>query len=156
MKPALPALLAVAVASEFIAENLHESFAVQPHVEPEVKVSNPIAQAPPTSPVGSGNMEPLGILRQRILYAKMRRANLVTGDLAMADAFIATARAVMRERALQPFERQIQFDCLRGEIELIHGRSRGCRDYSNALPAVANALDIPYNAPFALIFPRLT
>jgi hypothetical protein len=153
MKPALPALLAVAVASEFIAENLRESFAVQPHVEPEVKISNPIAQAPPTSPVGGGNMEPLGILRQRILYAKMRRANLVKGDLAMADAFIATARAVVRERALQPFDRQIQFDCLRAEIELIRGR--GFRDYSNALPAIAKALDVPYRAPFALIFPGL-
>jgi len=154
MKVMLPAFLAVACASEFIAEDLHDSLAIQPHVEPEVRISNPSEQANSVSPDGGGNLEPLGVLRQRILYSKMRRANLAKSDLAMAGAFVETARAIMRDRAMQPFERQIQFDCLRAEIELIHGRTRGYHDFSSALPAIARALDVPYKAPLSLIFPR--
>jgi hypothetical protein len=155
MKPALQIILAMAIASESVAETMHESFALQPHIEPDLKKCTLKEQEYSTSPGGNTNSEPLGILRGKILYKKMRRAQLAKNELAMADAFIATARSVVRERALRPFEREIQFNCLRAEIEMISRRTCGCHDYSSALPAIANALDVPYRPPFASIFPSM-
>jgi|SRR5579862_3453503 len=143
MKFNLPAFLAFVIASESVAENAQESV-VEPHIEPEIRVLKPCAEA--QTLVGGNNTsdEPLGILRTKILYKKTRRANLTKSKLAMADAFVDTAHALLRERKLKPLERQIQYDCLRWEIELIRLRTLGCRDYSFALPAIAKALDIPY------------
>jgi hypothetical protein len=142
MKSTIPLLLAVTIAGESMFELLHEA-AVQPHIEPELRVSTPIRIGEAASPGGSNDSEPLGILRQKILYAQRARARRARDPLVMASAFVATARAVMRMRGLKPWECQMQYNCLKWEIELTKRRTRGCNDYSDALPAIAQALGIP-------------
>lgn len=141
MRRALPLILAGAISSELIAENLHESLGAQPHIEPEFRVSTPTKQLVSTSPGVNGGTEPLGTLRTKILYRKRLRAGLSKDKFALPDAYVETAHELMKLRAMQPFERQIQFDCFRAEIERTR---RGRRDFSNALPAIANALGVPY------------
>lgn len=144
-------LLVAAIASESVAENSHESFLIQPHVEPELKLSTPSKQPGPTSSAIGDSDEPLGILRQKILYRRSRRASLSKDRFARLNAYVETAHELMHLRRLQRAERQMQFACLQDDIESISVRTRGCHDFSDALPAIAKVLDVPYaGAPGAI------
>jgi hypothetical protein len=153
VKPILPVVLVTAIVGETLVENIREF--EQPHIEPELRVSTPTKHSfSASSGVRSGS-EPLGILRSRLLYKNSARARLSKDKFALPDAFVKTAHELMRLRVMQPFERQIQFDCFRTNIELMGARTRGSHDFSNALPAIAKILGVPYVAKpgvFARLF----
>jgi hypothetical protein len=65
-------------------------------------------------------------------------------ELAMFNAYLETARAVVdRYPNLKLWERQHQYNCFRSQIERAFLRTRGCRDFSGALPAIAQVLGVP-------------
>jgi hypothetical protein len=144
MRPILPAILAAAIVSETVAEEAHELTLSQPHVEPELRQAAPTVHVSSTSPGAGGGLEPLGNLRSRLLYRNSARARLSKDKFALPDAFVKTAHELMRLRAMKQFERQIQFDCFRVEIEFMSARTRGHHDFSNTLSAIAKILDVPY------------
>jgi hypothetical protein len=92
---------------------------------------------------------PLGRFRWVTFYRTMLRANGATTQVAMLDACADTAYEIARRYPdLEDWERLHQYNCLRYEIELTKARSRGCKDYSAALPIIARALRLPDNLSF--------
>jgi len=155
MKAALPLVLIGTITCEAAVKGFHESVADQPHVENNLKLPGTLDQAQAQTTPPNPDSESLGRLRGQILYKKLRRANLNRKDkFALATAYIETARELMRLRKMEPWLREMQYNCLRADIELTTGRTRGIHDFSNALPAIAKALDIPYRLQ-APILPKM-
>lgn len=143
----LPAILvAAALTAEAVVSYRHEE-APPPHIEPELKVST-LGHLVQSSP-GGGNVstEPLGRFRWNTFYRKMRRLSLKKGDerrVGMLEAYFETAQAIMEcYPDLKIWERQHQYNCFKHQIKLTNLRTRGCKDYSNALPVVAKTLGVP-------------
>jgi hypothetical protein len=143
-------ILAGLLVSTVASEAVHTPLDAHPHIECDVKVSQPSTVAAPIS-IGGGTAkvddETLGHFRWRMFHRKMLRANRATwadkDELAMFDAYLETARAVVDHYpSLKLWERQHQYNCFRSEIELTKLRTRGCRDFSSALPAIAHVLGV--------------
>jgi hypothetical protein len=139
-KKPLASLLAMAVA----AEALHAPLGVMPHTELDVK--EPIPQPPQqlSASVGSVSAEALGRFRWNTFYLKRARAHKSKDPLAMLNAYLETARQIaICYPDLKLWERQHQYNCFKSEIELTKMRTRGCRDYSEALLGIAQVLGVP-------------
>jgi len=144
MRPLIAFIVAGALTSEAIAEPFLEA-RTPPHTEQGTRVSELPEHA--TDPLSSTrNPEPLGHLTGRVLYAETHAARIRKNKLAMLDAYVETAHALLRDRALEPWERLMQYNILRHDIDMIRLRTRNAVDYSAALPAVAAALGIPIDS----------
>lgn len=85
----------------------------------------------------------LGRFRWITFYRKMLRANGSKTKVAMLDAYADTAYEIARRYPdLEAWERLHQYNCFRSEINLTRARTRGCKDYSAALPIIARALRV--------------
>src|SRR6266849_5279480 len=85
--------------------------------------------------------KPLGIFRDEMLYAEIRRVARLNNEAAFATVYSKTASAVMAEYpVLALTEREQQFDCFKHHIELTKVRTG--RDHSNVLPEVVRILGI--------------
>ncbi len=146
MNKPVAALLTVAICTGEATTFLHdESLAPQPHVELETTAPAMRREAAAATSSGIGSSELLGHLRQRLLYTKTLRARK-SSKYAMLDAFADTAREIVQNRPdLEPWRRAQQYQMLKYEVGLTKMRSRGCRDYSDALPVVAQALGVACN-----------
>ncbi len=140
-------LVTAAIATEVFLPHRHDAMAPPPHIEPEIKAS-----VPSTLPLNSlgGNAvstESLGSFRWNTFYRKMRRLGMKKGEVqrfGMLEAYFETARAIAeRYPDLKKWERQHQYNCFKSEINLTSLRTRGCKDYSSALPVIAQVLGVP-------------
>lgn len=87
-----------------------------------------------------------GHFRQRTLYTRSLRVKK-TGNkrekLDMLDAFVDTARELAEAYPhLEQWERRMHFHSLEFEVGMIKKRTRGCKDFSAALPLVAIELGV--------------
>ena len=86
----------------------------------------------------------LGRFRWITFYRKMLWANGSKTKVAMLDAYADTAYEIARRYPdLEGWERLHRYNCFRTEINLTRARTRGCKDYSGALPIIARALRVP-------------
>jgi hypothetical protein len=148
MDKRLPAVLvAAAIAAEAFLPNRHNATAPPPHVEPEIKAS--LRSTLPLNSLGGEavSTESLGSFRWNTFYRKMRGLSLKKGAVqrfGMLEAYFETARAVAeRYPDLKRWERQHQYNCFKSEIQLTSLRTLGCKDYSDALPVIAQTLGVP-------------
>jgi hypothetical protein len=142
MKRALSLALAATVATECATEGLHEEQLENPHVEPEITCAAPLAST--TNKLSSGgDPEPLGSFRSKVFEKEARRANISKNKFAMHEAWLATARAMMRDRTLKDWQRVMQYEILKDGIATIHQRTSGKINCYGVLPALAAALHIP-------------
>jgi len=134
-------VLAASIVTGEITETIQDSFLIPPHVEQETKLPQLTKQMCPVTDGAVSESEPLGRFRWRVFHKKMLAAR--RKKFGMLDAFADTARAIMEQYpSLKPWERKMQYDMLKCEINLIKLRSRGVKDFSEALPAVAQALSV--------------
>jgi hypothetical protein len=136
MKFALTLLLAIAVTVESVVE----PFLGHPYIEHGLNF--PLQSSPAASGFAfriGGSAEPLGHLRQRLLYDSTRSARLSKDRRAILNAFPNAARSIVAERFLQLWERQMTYQMLAVEIRSTR------KDYRAALPAIASALDLQPN-----------
>lgn len=143
MKRPIALMLGIAIGSAEEAAEFTEKIVPQPHIESETYGS---PQATVMAAAGTGSSadttEPLAHLRWRIFYGKMLRARKA-GEFGMLNAFADTACELAKLRPnLKSWERKMQAQMLDHEIQMIKMRSRGCKDYSSALPAIEHALGI--------------
>lgn len=76
------------------------------------------------------------------MHKKMLRGR-ARGKFGMLDAYVDTARAVAQEYPnMEAWQRRIHYDCFKWQIELTSRRTHGYRDFSDALPAIAQALRV--------------
>jgi hypothetical protein len=142
MKPIIPLTLVVAVATEFATEALHEISRDNPHVEQKISSLTPSAST--TNNLSSGgDAEPLGSFRSRVFARESRRANISKDEFAMHGAWLATARAMMRDRTLNDWQRVMQYEILKQGIATIYQRTSGKINCYGVLSALAAALNIP-------------
>lgn len=139
-------VVVAALTAEALVAYRHEE-APPRHIEPKPKVST-LGHMVQSSP-GGGNVsaEPLGRFRWNTFYRKMRRLSLKKGEqqrVGMLEAYFETAQAIIQHYpVLKGWERQHQYNCFKHEIKLTCLRTRGSKDYSNALPVVAKTLEVP-------------
>jgi hypothetical protein len=148
MDKKLPSVLvAAAIAAETFLPRHHDAAAPATHIEPEIKTSVPSTL--PRNSLGGGAVgtESLGSFRWNTFYRKMRRLGLKKGEVqrfGMLEAYFETARAIAEcYPDLKRSERQHQYNCFKSQIRLTRLRTRGCKDYSGALPVIAQTLGIP-------------
>ena len=141
MKTVLPIALVVSVTTDFTIGSPHEVLPENPHTELEVTAPAPPASQTTTLTSGSDS-EPLAHFRWETFHREMLRANTVKDKFAMNDALLTTARTLVRNRHLKDWERVMQYDMLKFEIKMMYRRTRGRRDCSGALPAIAAALGV--------------
>jgi hypothetical protein len=140
-KTILAGLLVSTVAAEAVAQTLHK---VHPHVELETKVATPRTITRISTGGGSMSTKPLGHFRWETFYAKRGLARKAKDELAMYTAYVETAREIVKHYPdLKLWERQHQYNCFKSEMDLTKMRTRGCRDFSGALPAIAQILGVP-------------
>ena len=110
-------ILAGLLVSTVASEAVHTPLDAHPHIECDVKVSQPSTVAAPIS-IGGGTAkvddETLGHFRWRMFHRKMLRANRATwadkDELAMFDAYLETARAVVDHYpSLKLWERPVSY-----------------------------------------------
>jgi hypothetical protein len=147
-------LVVAALVTEAVLSYRHDE-TPPPHIEPDVRVSKPVHTLQMSSGGGDVRTETLGRFRWETFYRKMRRLGLTKGDehrLGMLEAYFETARAIAeRYPDLKSWERRHQYNCFEHEIKLTSLRTRGCRDYSNALPVIAKVLGIPEVCMLSLV-----
>jgi hypothetical protein len=133
---------------EVLAPLQHEAIEPQPHIDfennfPECKR----AIAGVTSGGSSGMGELPGHFRRRTLYAKSLRVKKTQNrreKIETLDAFVDTARELANAfPGLKPWERQMHFQMFQSEVRMTLLRTRGCKDFSAALPLVARQLRLP-------------
>lgn len=141
MKQVLSLALVATVTTEFATEGSNEAQLENPHVEQEITF--PVQPPSTTNNLCSGDdPEPLGSFRARVFENEARRANISKYRFAMHDAWLATARAMMRDRILNDWQRVMQYEILKDGIETIYQRTSGKINCYGALPALAVALNI--------------
>jgi hypothetical protein len=134
-------ILAASIVTGEVTETIQDSFLIPPHVELETKLPQLTKQVCPLTDGAVSESEPLGRFRWRVFHKKMLAAR--RKKFGMLDAFVDTARTIVEQYpSLEPWERKMQYDMLKCEISLIKLRSRGVKDFSGALPAVAQALSV--------------
>jgi hypothetical protein len=142
MKQVLSLALVATVTTEFATEGLHEAQFENLHMEQET--TSPITSTSTTNNLSSGgNPEPLANFRSKTFAREMRKANISKDKFAMHQAWLATAHAMIRDRALEDWQRVMQYEIMKFEIETIHHRTSGKINCSSVLPALAAALHIP-------------
>jgi hypothetical protein len=142
MKELLPIALVTTVGAEFVTQALHEGLSGNPHIDQEIIEPCPAVSSSQSSSGGSNGTEPLAHLRWKVFYAEMLKANRAKDSFGMHEALVTAARAMIRDRALAPWERVMQYDMLKHEAKMLHWRTRGRVNCFGALPAVAAALGI--------------
>jgi hypothetical protein len=158
MKRPVALLLGIAVGGAEAGAALDESLTLQPHVgltkhenkflasQPHVELEKYESPQRKTSSANSSGgasdtSEPLAHLRWRLFYKKMLRSR--GKKFGMLNALVDTARDLAALRPdLKQWERECQAQMLHHEIKMIKLRSRGCKDYSPAMPAIRQALGL--------------
>jgi hypothetical protein len=108
-----------------------------------VKEPTPPSQTQSSLGIGSPTTEALGHFRWNTFYPKMLRANKAKDRFAMLTAYFETARAIMvHYPGLKLWERQHQYSCFKSEMELRRLRAGKRSDFTDALPAIAMALNL--------------
>jgi hypothetical protein len=146
MKQILPIALATTVSAELLSQVLNEALDENPHIEQEIVEPAPQAssavQSSGAGDHGGGGQEPLGRFRWKVFYAEMLKANRKKDRFGMHDAFLTAARTMVRDRELCDWERVMQYDMLKYEMQMLHWRTHGRVNCFGALPAIAAALKI--------------
>jgi hypothetical protein len=143
----IPASLSTAlVLHEVLSGAHHEAVETQPHVDYENNFPRPSKTITGDSFGGNGSEELPGHFRQRMLYKKslaVKKTRNPKEKFEMLDAFVDAAQALAREYPyLKPWERQMHFQMFQAQVGITNRRTRGCKDFSAALPLVANALGV--------------
>jgi hypothetical protein len=139
--------LSTAIVLHEVLSPLHnDAFGLQPHVDSEIKTPDR-EKAIVASPRGSSGTEELpGHFRQRTLYQKSLRVKKYRNKRErqdMLDAFVDAARELAENYPhLKPWERQMHFQMFQSDIKMLILRSRGCKNFSAALPLVAMHLGV--------------
>jgi hypothetical protein len=140
------------VLHEFLAPLHDEAIEPQPHIDTENKspeCRKAIVALASGGSSGSDNYagELPGRFRQRTLYNKSLRVKKTRNKrerLELLDAFVDTARELAETYPyLKQWERQMHFQMFQSEVRMKMLRTRGCQDFSAALPLVARHLDVP-------------
>jgi len=125
----------------------HEGVEPQPHIDSENNFhERKKAIAGVISGDSSGIGETPGHFRQRTLYTKSLRVTKTRnrrGKIATLDAFVDTARELANAYPdLKPWEQRMHFQMFQSEVRMTSLRTRGCKDFSAALPLIARELSV--------------
>jgi hypothetical protein len=143
----IPISLSTAIVLHEVLSPLHhEAVGPQPHIDSEIKTPDREKAIVALARGSSGTEELPGHFRQRTLYQKSLRVKKYRNkreQIEMLEAYVDTARELAATYPrLKQWERQMHFQMFQSDIKMLIRRSRGCKNFSAALPLVAMHLGV--------------